>query len=192
MSDEKQFRERAKTELRQLGKQLLALATDRDVYWRFEREIVQPNAQLCDRRSPFLDMLRSSYTEAMTARVLRLLDGEESGVSLSRVLAEFAVRPEVLHDKLTQREFARDQTALEQIVGKLRGVAAPHAGHHERTLPALAAAHRELDAAIDLMTATVKTYYWIAADSYLDLEVKYSEDPLAIFSFPWATPVLRS
>ena len=37
----------------------------------------------------------------------------------------------------------------------------PHVAHHERTLPALASLHRELDAALDRMIETVKTYYWI-------------------------------
>ncbi len=191
MSDAKQFCERAKTELRQIGKQLLTLATDRDVYWKFEREVVQPNPQLSGSRSPFLDMLRSSYTEAMIARALRLLDGNEGAVSLPRVVAQLADHPELLHDKLSDGEFAHDRAALEQTADKLKGVAVPHGGHHERTLPALAAAHREIDAAVDLMIATVKTYYWIVAESYLDLDPKYSEDPLTVFNFAWAMPLLR-
>ena len=58
MLSEKQFRERAKTELRQIGEQLMGLAVDRDIYTKFEHEIVQNNPQLGGDRSEFIDMLR--------------------------------------------------------------------------------------------------------------------------------------
>ncbi|MGA2904934.1 MAG: hypothetical protein ABSD98_13945 [Candidatus Korobacteraceae bacterium] len=190
MLSEKQFRERAKSELRQIGNQVLSLATDRDIYWKLEREIIQPNPQLCQARSAFLDMLRGCYADAMAARALRLLEGEDGGVSLPRVLAQLAEYPQLLHDKITESELADDRGALIQAAAELKRAVAPHAGHHERTLPALASTQRELDAAIDRMIATVKTYYWIVAESHLDLDVKHSEDPLSIFQFAWATPAL--
>ena len=30
----------------------------------------------------------------------------------------------------------------------------------------------------------MKTYYWIVADSYIDMDMQHSEDPMAIFSSP--------
>jgi hypothetical protein len=74
----------------------------------------------------------------------------------------------------------------------LKQVLNPHFAHHERTLSALASTHRELDQAIDAIISTLKTYYWIVADAYLDFEVTYPEDPLAIFQFPWIKPELVS
>lgn len=192
MLNEKQFRERAKSELRQIGRQVRSLATDRDVYWKLEREIIEPNPQLCRRRSPLLDMLRASYADAMAARVLRLLSGEDGGVSLPRVLAQVAEYPQVWQDKVTLGEFAQDRAALQRAADTLKQVMAPHIAHHERTLPALASTQRELDAALDLMIETVKTYYWIVAENYINLDVEYSEDPLAIFQFAWASPVLTA
>ncbi|MFZ0314474.1 MAG: hypothetical protein WAL85_17350 [Candidatus Korobacteraceae bacterium] len=190
MLSEKQFRERTRIELRQIGDQVLALATDRDIYWKLEREIVQPNPQLCDRRTAFLDMLRGCYADAMAARVLRLLHGEDGGLSLPRVLAQLAEYPQLLHDQITERELANDRAALGQAAADLQNAVAPHSGHHERTLSALAATHRELDSAIDRIIATVKTYYWIVAESHLDLDVKHGENPMSIFQFAWAIPVL--
>ena len=35
---EKQFRERAKSELREIRNQVLSLARDRDIYWKLERD----------------------------------------------------------------------------------------------------------------------------------------------------------
>ena len=190
MLSEKQFRERAKSELRQIGKQVLGLATDRDVYWKLEREIIQTNPQLCEVRSAFLDMLRGCYADAMAARVLRLVNGEDAGISLTRVLAQLANYPQLLQDKITEGEFAVDRAALERAAACLKRVTATHVGHHERTLSALASTHHQIDAALDLVIETVKTYYWIVAESYIDLDVKHSENPLAVFQFAWTVPML--
>ena len=190
MLSEKQFRERAKSELRQIGCQVSSLATDRDVYWKLEREIIQQNPQLHDARSPVLDMIRATYADGMTARVLGLLMNTEGSMSLPRTLAQLADYPELLHDKITERELAADREALVRAGSSLAQVVVPHVAHHERTLSALASTNRELDAAIDVIIATVKTYYWIIADCYLDMDVTYSEDPLSIFAFSWALPAL--
>jgi hypothetical protein len=190
MLSEKQFRERAKIELRQIGDQVLALATDRDIYWKLEREIIQSNPQLSEARSELLDMLRGCYVDAMVARLLRLLDGEEDGVSLPRVLAQLVGYPELLHDRITESEFADDRGALERSAARLRSFSASHMDRHARTLSALASTHRELDGALTVIIAVVETYYWIVSDGYIDLDVEYAADPLSIFQFAWATPVL--
>jgi hypothetical protein len=190
MLNEKQFRERAKSALRQIGDQVLAMATDRDIYWKLEREIIQNNLQLSEARSELLDMLRGCFVDAMVARLLRLLDGEDDGVSLPRVLVQLADYPELLHDRITETEFADDRGALERTAARLRRFLGSHLGRHERTLSALASTHRELDAALTIVIAVVETYYWIVTDGYIDLDVEYPEDPLAIFQFAWAAPVL--
>jgi hypothetical protein len=189
MLSEKQFRERAKTELRQIAEQLLGLAADRDIYTRFEREIVQNNPQLLSARSEFIDMLRGCYADAMAARMLRLLDGD-GGPSLPGVLTALAQHGQIMRDKITDREFTDDRAALQLASVNIQRAMVPHTVHHERTLPALASLHRELDSALDLMMETAKTYYWIVADSYMQLDVKYSGDPLSVFQSAWAMPVL--
>ncbi len=190
MLTDKQFRERARTELRQIGEQLKSLASDRDVYRRLEREIVQRNPQLQHSRSAFLDMVRGCYVDAMTARVLRLLEPAEGDVSLQRILAQLADYPALLHDRISEQEFAGDRSALQQAVINIKRVTLPRAAHHERTLSALASTYREIDAALDLMLASVKTYYWITTDSYIDLEVSHAEDPMSVFQFAWAVPTV--
>jgi len=190
MLSEKQFRERARSELRQIGEQLKGLAADRDVYWKLEREIIEHNPQLKNGRSAFLDMLRGCYVDAMTARVLRLLQPADDDVSLPRMVEQLTAYPDLLYGRLSQREFADDRKALQKAVVQVKRATVPRARHHERTLSALASAHRELDAALDLMLATVKTYYWIVSDSYIDLEVSHAADPISIFQFAWAVPVL--
>ena len=189
MLSEKQFRERAKTELRQIADQLLGLATDRDVYWKFEREIVDNNPQLKETRSAFLDMVRAAYADAMAARVLRLLDGD-GGLSLPQILSALAQHEHIMRDKLSEREFSDDRAALQQSFAKLQRAMVPHTAHHERTPSALASLHKEVNNALDLMIETVKTYYWIVADGHLQLDVRYAEYPLSIFEFAWAKPVL--
>jgi hypothetical protein len=190
MLSEKQFRERAKAELRQIANQVLSVATDRDIYWRLERDIIQPNPQLSNARSAFLDLVRGAYADATAARLLRVLDGQDSAISLPRVLAQLASYPQLLQDRITESECVADQAALERTAANLKQLNQPRIAHHERTLSALASTHRELDRAIDLMISTVKTYYWIVADSYIDLDIHHSDDPMAIFSSAWAVAVL--
>ena len=172
-------------ELREIGKQVASLATDRDIYRKLERDVIAANPRLEGSRSPFLVMVRGAYTDAMAIRVLRLLDADSAGPSLRRVLAQIAEYPQLLHDKVGDREFAGDQAALDRAAANLKAAMDPHFSHHERTPSALASMHRALDEAIDAMISTVKTYYWVVAEGHLDLEVKYAEDPLAIFRFAW-------
>ncbi len=185
MLSEKQFRERAKVELREIGKQVASLATDRDIYRKLESEVIATNPRLESSRNAFIVMVRGAYADAMAIRVLRLLDADSSGLSLRRVLAQIGEYPQLLHDKVGDREFANDSATLERAAANLKAAVDPHFSHHERTPSALASTHRALDEAIDAMIATLKTYYWVVGDGYLDLEVKYAEDPLAIFRFAW-------
>ena len=46
MLSEKQFRERAKVELREIGKQVASLATDRDLYRKLEHDVIAQNSRL--------------------------------------------------------------------------------------------------------------------------------------------------
>jgi len=183
MVSEKQFRERTKVELREIGRQVAALATDRDVYRKLEAEAVAKNPRLQNSRSTFLDMVRGAYIDAMAVRVLRLLNPSGGGLSLPRVLAQIGEHPELLHDKVGDREFANDRAALERAGEKLRDVWDPHFSHP--TSSALASTHRALDEALDTMISTLKTYYWVVAEGHLDLEPNYDEDPMEIFRFAW-------
>ena len=186
MLSEKQFRERATVELREIGKQVASLATDRDIYRKLERDVIATNPRLESSRSPFIHMLRGAYTDAMTIRMARLTDTDNViGLTLGRVLTQIGEYPQLLHDKVGDREFANDCAALERAGENLRAAWDPSFSPRERTPSALAATHLALDAAIDTMIATLKTYYWVVAEGHLDLEVSYSEDPLAIFRFAW-------
>src|SRR5271165_53309 len=184
MLSEKRFRERTKVELREIGKQVASLATDRDVYRKLEHDVIAKNTRLQGARHPFIDMVRGAYTDAMAVRVLRLLDAG-SGLSLRRVLTEIADYPQLLHDKVGDREFGNDSAAMDRASAKLKAVMDAHFSHHERRPSPMASRHRALDEAIDAMISTLKTYYWVVAEAHLDLEPSYTEDPLAIFRFAW-------
>ena len=185
MPSEKQFRERTRIELREIGKQVASLATDRDIYRKLERDVVAQNSRLQDSRSAFLDMVRGAYADAMGVRVLHLLDPNGAGLSLRRVVMQIGEYPQLLHDKVGDREFENDCAALERAAVNLKAVMDPRFSHHERTPSALASTHRALDEAIDAMITNLKTYYWVVAEGHLDLEPAYAEDPLAIFRFAW-------
>ena len=185
MLSEKQFRERAAVELREIGKQVAGLAADRDLYRKLEGQVIAQNPLLQDSRSAFLGMVRAAYTDAMALRVLHLLDSESPGLSLRRVLAQLGDYPEVRHDKVGDREFSDDVVALERAADELKAVMEPRFSPHERSASALASTQRAIDEALDAMISTLKTYYWVVAAGHLDLEPVYGEDPLAIFRFAW-------
>ena len=184
MLNEKQFRDRAVRELREIGKQVLSLATDRDLYQKLEADVIQPNAHISSSGGAYLAMVRGAYTDATTMRLRRLF-APDAALSLPRLLSQFSEYPAMLHDKLTDRELSGDLAELDKVGTYLKEHVDPHFSNHERTLAALATTNRELDRAIDLLIDCLKRYYWIVADSYIDLDVSYSEDPLAVFRFQW-------
>ncbi len=184
MLNEKQFRDRAARELREIGKQVLSLATDRDLYGRLESEVIQSNASLSSIGSAYVSMIRGSYTDATTMRLRRLF-APDATLSLRRLLTQFSEYPNLLHDKLTNKELATDLSELERTGTYLKEHVDPHFSNHERTPAALATTNRELDRAIDLLIDCVRRYYWIVADSYIDLDVTYNGDPLAVFRVAW-------
>jgi len=184
MLNEKQFRDRAVRELREIGKQVQSLATDRDLYRRLESEVISSNPRLSASGAAYLSMVRGAYTDATTMRLRRLF-APDAALSLRRLLTQISEYPALLHDKLTDSELSGDLAGLDRLGVYLKEHVDPHFSNHERSLAALATTNRELDKAIDLLIDCMKRYYWIVSDAYLDLDVGYSEDPMTVFRFPW-------
>ncbi len=184
MLNEKQFCDRAIRELREIGTQVLALATDRDLYQKLATDVIQANPRLAAGSAPYLSMLRGAYADATTMRLRRLF-APDANLSLRRLLSQVSDYPELLHDKLTTTELTGDIADLDRMGAFLKERIDPHFSNHERTPAALAATNRELNRALDLLIECVKRYYWIVAGSYIDLDVTYDQDPLDVFSFPW-------
>ena len=184
MLNEKQFRDRAIRELREIGKRVQSLMTDRALYNSLQSDVIAPNPQLADSSNPYLLMIRGAYTDATTMRLRRLF-APDANLSLRRLVAQFAEYPEMLHDKLTGRELSADLAELDQLATVLKEKMDPHFAPRERTPAALATANRELDRAIDLLAECVKRYYWIVADAYIDTEPTGIDQSLAIFRSAW-------
>jgi hypothetical protein len=184
MLNEKQFRERAQRELREIGTQVLGLVTDRDLYRRLEDEVIQANPQLSSNNLAYLDLIRGSYTDATTMRLRRML-APEANLSLRRIIVQLGEYPDLLHQKATQKEVAVDADQLDKLATHLKEHVEPHFAPHERTAAALGTAQRELDRVLDTLTEMLKKYYWLIADGYLDLAPKYDGDPTAVFRSAW-------
>ena len=184
MLNEKQFRDRAVRELREIAKLVQSLATDRDLYRKLESEVIACNSELAHSSNPYLLMIRGSYTDAATMRLRRLF-APEANLSLRRLVGQMSEYPEMLHDKLTGKELAHDLAELDKSGATLKQEIDPHFSNHERTPAALDNANRELDRAIDLLRDCVKRYYWIICDSYIDVDPAPSADALAVFQRPW-------
>lgn len=180
MLNEKQFRERASRELREIGNQAQGMATDREVYRRMESELLQPNPELAGNGNAFADMFRGAYADAMTMRLRRLL-ATEASLSLRRVIDQMVDYPDLLHQKVNIRELADDSGELEKMATLLKEQVEPRFLPRERTPGALAPTLRDLDRALELVIALLQKYYWVVCDGYLDFEPKLSGDPLAVF-----------
>ena len=187
MLSQKQFCDRAIRELREIGAQLQSLLADRTLYRKLESEVVAPNFNLANSNSPYLPMIRASYTDATTMRLGRLF-APDANLSLRRLLTQISDYPELMHHKLTGKELAGDIADLDKAATVLQEQLEPHFTPRERTFAALEATNRKLDRAIDLLVDCVKRYYWIVSDSYLDLDSSDNADPLAIYHTPWIEP----
>jgi len=187
MLNEKQFRDRATRELREIGKLVQALATDRVLYRKLESDVIAANAELAHSSNPYLFMIRGSYTDAAIMRLRRLF-APDATLSLRRLIGQFSDYPEMLHDKLTGKEMAHDLGEIDKLGKILKEQLDPHFSNHERTPAALDAANRELDRAIDLLCDCVKRYYWIVSDAYIDVDPIATDNALAIFQKPWTEP----
>jgi hypothetical protein len=184
MLNEKQFRDRAIREFREIGKQVQSLATDRDLYRKLESEVIAPNTQLAESSNLFLLMIRGAYTDAVTMRLRRLF-APEANISLRRLVGQIAEYPDMLHDKVTNKELSADIAELDRMAIVLKEKVDPHFSAHERTPAALTTSTRELDRAIDLLADCVRRYYWIVADAYIEVGPVYEDDPLAVFRTAW-------
>ena len=180
MLNEKQFRGRASRELREIGNQVLGLATDRELYRRLEGDVLQPNPELAGNSNAFLDFIRGAYADAMTMRLRRLL-APGANLSLRRIIVQLSDYPDLLLQKVNIRELGDDAAALDKLADHLKQQLEPHFLPRERTPGALAPALRELDRALDLLSELLKKYYWVLCDGYLDVDVRLSDDPIAIF-----------
>jgi len=187
MLNEKQFRDRAIRELREIGKLVQGLATDRELYRRLESEVIAVNSELAGSSNPYLMMTRGSYTDAATMRLRRLF-APDANLSLRRLVSQFPDYPEMLHDRLTGKELAHDLAEIDQVGTFLKEQIDPHFSNHERTPAALETANRGIDRAIDLLRDCVKRYYWIVSDAYIDVDPVPSGEALAIFQKPWIEP----
>lgn len=184
MLNEKQFRDRAIREFREIGKQVQSLTTDRDLYRKLESDVIAANANLADSSSPYLLMIRGAYTDATTMRLRRLF-APDANLSLRRLVGQIADYPEMLHDKVTNKELSADIAELDRLATVLKEKLDPHFSAHERTPAALTTANRELDRAIDLLADCVKRYYWIVADAYIEVGPVFEDDPLTVFRSAW-------
>jgi len=180
MLNEKQFRERAASELRVIGNQVLGVVTDREVYRRLEGEILQSNSELTGNSNPFADVFRGAYADAMTMRLRRLL-APEASLSLRRTIVQMDDYPNLLHQRVNASELAEDAAEIDKLAVYLKEQVEPHFLPRERTPGALAPTLRDLDRTLDVLIALLQKYYWVVCDGYLDLDVKLNGDPLEIF-----------
>lgn len=179
------FLERARHELSKIGDEVICLATDYDIYWKVQREVIQRNSRLLTIRSAFFDMLNDAYAHSAAMRVRRLVDEDNRTISLRRLLKDLSKYPDLLRGQVTEVELAKDNDELDSATLKVKDYVDQFIAHHDRSPVAAVPIHRDLDAAIELLKRLLKKYHGVLAGSDIDVVVSYLEDPLTIFRFAW-------
>lgn len=185
MLSTKSFLERALHELREIKDEVVDLATDDDIHWKVQREVIQRNHRLLMIRSAFFDMLNDAYSHSAAMRVRRLVDKDNRTISLRKRLEELKDYPELLDGKVADFELASDRDELDRVTSKVKDYVDQFIAHHDRSPIAEVPFHRELNAAIELLICLLRKYYSVLAGADIDVIVHYHEDPLAIFRFAW-------
>ncbi len=179
------FRVRAAQELNEIRDEVLDLATDRDVYWKVQREVIQRNVRLLAASSPSLDMLNDAYAHATASRIRRLVDHDYRAVSLRRLIEELAGHPDLLAGKMSVDDLKQHLAKLDDTCTKVKDYADQFVAHHDRSSSVPVPTYRELNEAVDTLIATFRKYYSLINDTDINVVVKYGEDPLSILRFPW-------
>ena len=181
----KDFGERAPHELKEIRDEVISLATDHEIYWKVQREVIQRNPRLLTIRSAFFDMLNDAYAHSAAIRVRRLVDKDSRTVSLRGFLTELSEYPDLLKGQVSGAELAVDSSELDRTTSKVKDYVDQFIAHHDRSPVATAPIHKELDAAIELLIRLLRKYYGVVAGSDVDVVVSYLEDDLTIFRFAW-------
>jgi hypothetical protein len=179
------FRIRASAELAEIRDEILDLATDRDVYWKVQREVIQRNARLLTARSPFFDMMNDSYAHATASRIRRLIDRDNRVISLRRLIEALRDYPDLLSAKMSTQELMEDLAKLDQTCEKVKGYVDQFVAHQDRSSSATVPTHRELNEAVDALIETFRKYYAVINGADIEVVVTYLEESLSIFCYPW-------
>lgn len=179
------FRIRASAELAEIRDEILDLATDRDVYWKVQREVIQQNPRLLNARNAFFDMMNDSYAHATASRIRRLIDRDYRVISLRRLIEALGDYPDLLSGKMSTENRKDDLATLDRTCEKVKGYVDQFVAHHERNSSATVPTYRQLNEAIDVLIETFRKYYAVINGADIDVVVSYLEEPLSIFRFPW-------
>jgi hypothetical protein len=186
------FKIRADQELIELRDEVMSLATDSDIYWKVQRDVIQHNGRLLTMRSAFFDMLNDAYAHATASRIRRLVDRDSRTISLRRLVEELMSYPDAFEKKCTLRDLQNDLSSLDETCKRVKDYVDQFVAHHERNSTAGVPTFHELNAAIEKIIAVFKRCYSILRNTDTAVVVSYLEDPLAIFAFPWITDKSRT
>lgn len=155
----KGFHERALHELREIRNEVIALATDRDIYWKVQHEVIHRNPRLAASRSAFFDMLNDAYAHSAAMRVRRLVDKNSRTISLRVLLEQLRNYPDLLDGRITEAELTADVAELDRATVGVKNYVDQFIAHNDRSPVAEVPIHRELNAATELLIRLLRKYY---------------------------------
>src|SRR5205807_480083 len=105
-------------------------------------------------------------------------------VSFINVLDEIVKHP-ALVSNIEPSRVAADVTALENLSKSVREFADKYVAHHDRKRTPTTLTFGKLRDAVETLKGMFRRYYALIMNSDIDLIISYSENPMAIFTFPW-------
>jgi hypothetical protein len=174
--------------LEEIRDEVIALATDRHLFWKLQLDVIQRNARLIKMNSPIIDLINDSYAHAAAARIRRLLDRNSRTASLLVLLKELRKYPAASLTKLRISELDVDTAKLVKSAAKVKTYVDKYVAHNDRYRLPDSPTHRELNDCIEVIVKVFRKYYAAIAGGDLDVVIDFRDDPLKIFEFPWIEP----
>jgi hypothetical protein len=172
-------------DLNELWSEIMELATDRDIYWKVQHEVIQKNARLLSMRSAFFDIMNNAYAHSMASRVRRLVDRRQRTLSLRTLIEWVMKKPDLWHGKFTLQDLKTDLVVLDKTCTKVKRYVDQFIAHHDRSSSAAVPTHKDLNNAVDKIVDVFRRYHVLLTGSDIEPVLQYLEHPLAIFTFPW-------
>lgn len=175
----------AAQELNEIKNEIIALATDQELYRRVQHEVIQKNRRLLTMRSPFFEILKEGYAHATASRIRRLVDRDHRTVSLRKLVEQLSKYPALYEERASSGDLEDLLSQMDTTCKRIKDYVDQYVAHHDRNSSADIPTHRELNEAIDNLISIYRKCYAIVNNTDIDVVVHFGEDPLSIFRFAW-------
>lgn len=190
--DDKARLARVRVWVERIKEEMIGLVTNDDTYWRLQHEVIAKNHRLLQMRSPFFDLLNSSYVQATASAIRRLTEKQNKGktnISLRIILEELQSCSAALGGALRLKEVDEDIGLVDAIGNRIKTFVDQTVAHCDRraleslpdeNLPKF----KDLREGVSGLGELFRKYYSVLESVDTDLKMGYRDD-FNLFTFAW-------